>query len=354
MLMDSEKPKYVADFLKVVEEKKGKVALFSHNCPDPDAIGSMMAMQWLFQKLGLESVCFYGGSISHPQNMSMFNLLDLDTTFFAASEYEKHGEFNMHVLVDTVPANAGIADNKIKFDIVIDHHKEVPNGGFNGLFINIKAGSCCGTIYNLIEHLGLAFDDSNDQDCKVATGVMVGVSTDTENLMSDDSTNYEFAAWSKLFDFRNPGILKNIINFERPKLWVDAKADAVKRTKTEDAIGLVGLGVLPEKHRDLLADMADYIVTWEGVDTAVTFAVIDGVRIEGSIRSRNASLMIPQLCKDLGGKHGSGGGKLGKGAYSFNLGGGGLSDDDDEAIRNEWWTLFNKKETARILKILKK
>ena len=347
-------PSYFNSLNKLLSEKKPKkIAIFTHATPDPDAIASIMAFNWAMVKLNPNVECtgFYDGCISHPQNIAMVNLLDPNMR--PVSEFKK-ADFDFFVCVDTVPVNAGLGGNEVNFDLVIDHHKEIPNGGFCGLFVNLKAGSCCGTIYHLISKLGLTFEDDNDNDSKVATAIMVGISTDTENLMSDDATNYEFDAWSNLFEFRNPAILKRIVHFGRPKYWIDHKANAAKNAVVLEGVCVVGIGSITAKHRDMIADMVDEIVTWEDVNTAVAFAIIDGDRIEGSVRSRNASVMVPNLCKELASKYGAGGGKLGKGAYRYSLGGSAIEEEDDEDIKQKTWDLLNDKECRRILKIIKK
>jgi len=70
-----------ADYFNKVEsllKDKNRVALFTHFCPDPDAIGSMMGMEFLCNKLGKGTSLFYTGPISHPQNRAFVNLLDPD------------------------------------------------------------------------------------------------------------------------------------------------------------------------------------------------------------------------------------------------------------------------------------
>jgi len=68
-----------SDFQKLVEERKEQgcpAAIFSHTCPDPDAIASMMGMQWLLQRaFDLDSTLYYAGEVSHPQNGAVVNLL---------------------------------------------------------------------------------------------------------------------------------------------------------------------------------------------------------------------------------------------------------------------------------------
>lgn len=328
-----------------------KSAIFTHPFPDPDAIGSMMGMKWIFSKFGISSDLYYSGAISHPQNRSMVNLLDPELIL---ADSFKCGENNiLKVLVDSVPNNAGIScDSEIIFDLIIDHHKESPVN-FEGMFINLKAGSACATVYELIDKLELSFDEDNQIDAKVATAMMVGITTDTENLMSDDCSDFEFEAWSKLFPFRDSVLLKQIVNFERPKFWIDSKATACSNAVVEESVGVVGMGSIPAKHRDMIADMADEMVTWEDINTAVVFALVEGNRIEGCVRTKASSLSVPALCLELGGKYGKGGGKLGKGAYRYELAGASLDEDDDEEIKQGSWQLFEKKEIKRVFKIIR-
>lgn len=333
----------------LLEKKPRKAAMFTHPTPDPDGIGSMMAMSWLLSHYAIESTGFYCGEVSHPQNMAVVNLLD--PGIYPFSEYTKTtDQYDFKILLDTVPSHAGTGEQKLTFDLIIDHHKD-PTNGYAGLLINLNAGSCCATVYSLIEKLGFQFEDS-DRDKRVVTALMAGISTDTETLMSEETTEYEFRAWQKLFDFRDPEALKKIVNYKRPKFWVNAEAEAVQSTVVTDGVAVVGLGIIPAKHRDCIADMAGRLVTWEEVNTGIVFALVDGNRIEGSVRSTNVSVIVPDLCKKLGGKHGQGGGRRGKGAYRYELAGASVEEEDDEETRLKVWELYQGKEAKRIRRIL--
>lgn len=327
-----------------------RAAIFAHPTPDPDALGSMMGLAWFLRKVfEIEVDCFYDGNISHPQNVAVVNLLDPELKNLEDFNTQSYG---MRLLVDTVPSHAAVGKHTVDFDLVFDHHKETPNGGFRGLFINMKAGSCCATIYQLIKSRGLTFDSGNDRDSKVATAMMVGIATDTENLLSDDTTEFEFEAYWKLFPFRDSDALKKIVNYKRPKSWIEAKAAASRdAVVNDDGVGVVGLGFINSKQRDLIADVADEMCTWAQVETSIAFAVVDGDRIEGSVRSTNPSVSVPTLCKELGMKCGSGGGKLGKGAYRYGLGGVAVDDDDEDDTRVKMWEFIKTKEMRRIVKI---
>ena len=340
------------------EEKKlegKKVAIFTHRSPDPDAIASMMGMQWLLQKkYNCECDLFYEGRISHPQNNAMDNLLDPGMKNIEDA-WEPNDAYALKVVVDTVPQNAGIGENKITFDLVVDHHPDLPTSKFNGFAINLKAGSCAATIFKMMKESGLSFEGDSDQDTKIATALFVGIMTDTENMLSSDTTEHEIDAFKDLCEYRDANVVKQIVCYKRPKFWVTAKAHAADRAYfDEEGYCVVGMGFLPDKHWDLLADQADEMVHWDTVHTSIAFAVVGEDKLVGCVRSSNASITVKEICKKLGGKYGSGGGKQGKGRYSFNLGGLAIDPEEDEEMKEQIWELIKKKEEKRILRILKK
>lgn len=341
--------------LAVADKGTAKVAIFTHPSPDPDAIGSQMALSWLLKKSyeNVEVDCYYDGHVSHPQNQRMCNLLDPELKLYTECS---PNNYDLIVSVDTVPAHAACPENT-SFDLVIDHHKEVPNGGFKGLFLNLKAGSCCATIYQLIKFYGLRFEEDNDADSKVATALLVGIITDTEYQTSDDTTDLEHEAYRGLFDYRNGPALKQITRYKQPREWVQARACVAQKAhdRIRDGVLIHGIGFITGNNRDLIAAVADEMLSWENVETSIAFAVVDGDRIEGSVRSSNAALAVPTLCKELGVQlGGEGGGKLGKGAYYYALGSCSNDSEMDESIKEKFWDFINERELKRLPKIIKK
>jgi nanoRNase/pAp phosphatase (c-di-AMP/oligoRNAs hydrolase) len=130
------------------------------------------------------------------------------------------------------------------------------------------------------------------------------------------------------------------------------KAEGCSEAKINDeGYAVVGLGLIPEKQRDLIADMAEEMVSWASVETAIAFGVVGGDRIEGSVRSLNPSLTVSDFCRKLGGKHGTGGGKHGKGAYRLPLAGFSIDADEEEEDVQEAWESIKKRETKRIFAV---
>lgn len=350
------------EFCELVTGRKSQelpAAIFSHACPDCDAIASMMGVSWILQRaFGIESEMLYAGEISHPQNASMDNLLN--PGLLRVNENYKPDNYSLRILVDTVPTYAGVGqtDARTRFDCVIDHHRDMPGNGFPKLVIHRKVGSCSSVVYDMMKEIvppELWLNEESDIDAKLATALIAGIMVDTQFLMSDDCTELDRRAFNELFELRNPSFLHQIVFFKRRKFWVDRKAQACAAAQVNDqGYAIVGLGLIPEKERDIISDMADEMVTWAAVETAIAFAVVGGERIEASVRSLDASLSIADFCKRLGGRHGTGGGKLGKGAYQLPLAGFSIDPDEDEEDADEAWESIKKREIKRIGRIISK
>lgn len=342
------------ELIKSFEEimsKAKNVAIFSHANLDPDAISSIMAIEFILKnKYNIPSTGFYCGAISHPQNIAMVNLLDPHIK--PIDEYNKD-EYDINVVVDAMPSNAGIKEGT-QVHVVIDHHKDLSKrNDYNNLIINIGAGSAASTCFYIMQQMGITLSEDVDSDANLATALLIGIATDTEDLMSEDATTYEFNAWQYLFGYRIPDVMKKIINFDRPRFWVDAKASAVPDVQIIDGIAVVGMGNIPMSQRDLISDMSQELSTWADVHTSIAFAIVNGDSIEGSVRSSNASISVPNLAKELGIK-GTGGGKLGKGAYKYELGGGSIDEKDTQELKERACKLFQDKEIQRIRRIIGK
>lgn len=351
---------YLQLFKSIIEKHKvkgKKVALFTHSFPDPDAVSSMMGLQFLLKKkYKLESDLFFNGSLSHPQQKAIKTLLDPGLIDVEEKGVYESDHYCLKVLLDTCVDNAGVGPLDVEFDLVIDHHP--PNGSTLCPMINLRAGSCAGTVYHLIKELKVSFDEDEDYDCRVATAIMVGVFNDTDGFVADDTTNYEHEAFAETFPFRVPSAWKQIVKFKMPKSWIVKKAAAAQNASFDDGgegLAIYGMGFLSEDATDLLAITADEMLLMSSVEVAITFAVIDGNRIEGCIRTINPSVSIPEVCHSLGiAKGGGGWGKTWKGRYCYPLGGFSIDPDEDEDINNRTWELIQDRETRRVFRHMQK
>ena len=347
-ITDSDK---LRDFLK-----KGvngsRVAIFTHPTPDPDAIASFVAMRHLLLHCyDLEADCFFDGDVSHPQNKTSVQLLEPDMT--RVSKYVP-ANYDLNILVDTVPTNAGIGDHDIDFDIVIDHHKDLPGDDFKGLLIHHHSGSCAGIIYGLLHDNKVQWDHEDESDAKIATAILVGVITDTDFCTKPDTSHRDFKAQQDMFQYADTDAVRKIVKFNWPMSWVKLMGAAITSHRIEEGVAVVGLGMLGSEQKDAVAAIADLMLTWGNIQTAVAFAMFDGEFISGSVRTHDPTIEVHELCAKLGGQYGTGGGKSFAGGYFKPLGAFEFEYEEDQSVACRWWELQKERESNTIFRLLNK
>lgn len=324
------------------EEYSGKVAIITQFTPDPDAIGSALGLQWILEtKYGLLSSVFCGGDVSHPQNHTALNVLDV--RLYGVNDFDVH-EYDTVVVVDTVPQNTGFEDIVDEFHAVFDHHKFDIELELTDIRNN---GSCCSIIWDYLDHFGVDYE--SERGIVVATALLFGLRNDTDDLLSEDTSELDMKAHSNLMSKIDHKKLQDIIRFPYPSYQYDLKAQAFGNKVVHDSVLISSLGIISSKRRDALPIIADEFIRMEGVETVIVFAIIED-RVEASVRSRNASINVHDFCQRIfgenyaGGKHGAGGAKVPLGFL--------YSQSDDEELRAEICETAQKIIKQRIISFL--
>jgi len=315
-----------------LDSTKDKVAIFMHDTPDPDAMGSASALQWILnKKFKLQSKLFYRGDISHPQNKTMVNILDLRLSKF--EEYVPE-DFVKRIAVDCTESNCPCKEN---IDIVFDHHR----ASSKALLTNIVSlGSTCTLIWELIRYLGIEIEDEMDED--IATALFTGIRTDTQELISENTTDRDFEAFKGISHLINRKKLASIIDYPLPSYFFELEKELNKVDVNEEYVNqridgscFVGcIGITTPNRRDAIPMLSDKIVRMEGIETAVVFGVV-GNNIIASIRSHNTSLDVNSFAQTVFGKN-CAGGKLGSAGASVPLGILSLHDSPDSVKTSIW------------------
>jgi nanoRNase/pAp phosphatase (c-di-AMP/oligoRNAs hydrolase) len=308
----------VNKFDSIFEEfdKEQKVAIITHVNPDPDAIGSAVGTQWLLKKkFGISSDVFYGGTIDSPENKTMVNVLSLSLKTLEEYDSEKYSKI---IVVDCTEQNVGVKE--IDVDIIIDHHRTAPQKDEKEYdLVDIKpVGSCCTLIYDLIEKTGLSFDkESTDNDDIVATAMLLGIRTDTNDLLVNavDLDHHAHQALAKVADSKK---ITDIKNYPLPKWVLELKKEASKHEELIGSVYVTFVGVISSVKRSGLYMVADEMKRYDFITTALVYGIIDG-EIQISVRSKDISLDVDAFCKKILGK-GKAGGKLGIGGGQLDLG----------------------------------
>lgn len=320
-----------------------KVCIVGHPTPDPDSIGSALGLSFLLESLyGIESDLFYCGAISHPQNLTTLNILDIRMKTPDDFDPEK---YSIYITVDTTPQNTGEMGSLVDdWDMVFDHHQ---TEAVAELVDIRKTGSCSSIIWDYLRYFNVDFN--SEKGVIAATALLFGLENDTGGLLKDSTSDLDIEAHSGLIRYIDRKKFHNIVNYPLPPYLFELKALAANNMVNKDSILISYLGIMSEKRRDTLPTIADEFLRMEGVETVVVFCTIDN-HIHASIRSQNSSVNVPQFCERVFGSEYAGG-KMGAGAARVPIGFLHSSEDDSE-LRRELSELAQDIITKRIVKHL--
>jgi len=166
--------------IKQLLGSKKKIVISSHNNPDGDAIGSLLAMHFYLKKKGHTVSSFV------PNNFPGFLawLPDSDKILIyneSAKKVQKHiSEADLIFCLDFNALNrlgpaAEIVERSTAKRIMVDHHVDPVNDDFDYCFSTTKTSSTGELIYDFIDLLG----DTNIIDKKIAEAIYTGIVTDT-------------------------------------------------------------------------------------------------------------------------------------------------------------------------------
>ena len=315
-------------------KKKTKVAILMHENPDPDSIASALGLARVMSHWNKDIKCsfLYSGTISHSQNKTMVNVLNVSLTH--KNEIESLEEFaDIFVTVDVLPERCLPKDIECSF--VVDHHKD------SSVLAKIqdirRVGAASSIVWDYLNEEGIKLDKGNEIDALLATALLIGVKTDTVDLVSDNVTDLDFRAYQSIMGCVDRAKLSAIINYPIPFYQFELRSvlDNKDNYKTDNGVFVGGIGHIAASKRDVLPTLAAERSRLAEIQTAFVFAVIDN-DIHVSIRTINPSVDINSVCHKIFGKSNSGG-KLGAAAAKIPLGFLGLdSSASDEVVEKQW------------------
>jgi nanoRNase/pAp phosphatase (c-di-AMP/oligoRNAs hydrolase) len=297
------------------------LAVVTHDNPDPDAIGSAIALSRIAAAAGCEtSVCYYG-SITHQENRAFVNLLEFDLTNLDADD--DLAEFDGVALVDH--SRPGVNDQlppDLPIDIVIDHHP--PRAPVEAKFVDLRsdAGATSTLLVDYLDKFGIEFDED------VATGLLFGIRVDTQEFTREVS-RADFEAAATLIPHANLGTLERIESPSISPETYETIASAITNRRQEGSVVMSCVGRIGD--RDALAQAADRLLVLDGVTTTVVYGVVDDT-IFVSARSRGTDVDLGETLRDAFSQIGSAGGHADMAGAQVRLGVLEAVEDLDESL----------------------
>jgi nanoRNase/pAp phosphatase (c-di-AMP/oligoRNAs hydrolase) len=317
--------------------------------PDPDAISSALAYREIVRDFDIETDIVYEGMISHPENLALINLLEIDLIRFAPDT--PLGGYDAAIFIDNQGTTTRLAERLREAGVptlaVIDHHD--PQDLLDPIFADVRPVGA--TVTQFAEYLAsgafFQLDRSNDRHVRLATALMHGLHSETSSFIHAQKPEYEAAAF--LSPFVDRDLLERVLCVQKSRGTMSTIQAALGRRIIRGGVSVAGVGFIRWSDRDAIPQAADFLLTEENVHTAVVYGVVssrDGREsITGSLRTNNATLGVDAFLKHALGKR-PGGGHYGGGrarAGGFEIDLGFLADGAvDPEEREAKWSLFDR------------
>jgi nanoRNase/pAp phosphatase (c-di-AMP/oligoRNAs hydrolase) len=333
---------------RVLSEVRGEplVILISGH-PDPDAIGAALAHQRICESLGVGATIAHVHPLSHRENRALVKLLHVDLV--QVSTRADLARFKYLSLVDTTAPEATVElPAELKLLTVVDHHR--PIAPIDAPFVDLRTdlGATCTAYAEYMQHGLVPLTGDRREDVRVATALVFGIQTDTDDFTLASPDDFRAAAYAKTFC--DADLLARVGRRFIGAAAMDVLGRALADLTVVRDFGMAGVGHVSPGDRDAIGAAADFILRREDIDTVLVFGIVDD-RIDGSLRTRSpsvdpASFLQTAFGKDHNGRP-YGGGRADKGGFQIPLGV--LADSDDpEGL----WRIVSRSVISRIARVV--
>lgn len=278
--------------------RPGPFILLPHDNPDPDALASAAALQYLArQMLEKDAIIALGGLVGRAENRAMLRYLNINLQPVADVALTDPGA--VVALVDTQP---GRRNNSLPAGvtpaIVIDHHPAYST--MDGVAFSDLREDYGATSTILTEYL---MDSRVVVESKTATALFYGIMAETQDLGREE-TAADLEACHFLYPYTNKRRLSKIENARVPREYFQVFRDAIEAAVLSER---VVVSVLNEvRYPDMVAEVADFLLRLDTVEWAAAIAYYEGalyVSLRTTQRDANAGELLQAI---LGGEHAGG------------------------------------------------
>jgi nanoRNase/pAp phosphatase (c-di-AMP/oligoRNAs hydrolase) len=279
----------LVEIVKARFESAESVLILLQDDPDPDAIASGLALRQVLGRNKQTAPLGSFGRVTRPENIAMVKLLEIEIDKITKNTIKN---FDRIAVVDLQPPHLSSPPKEI--DLVIDHHPE--QFTYKSYIKDIRP-SYGATSTILLEYL---LCTNNSIGTRLATAMLYGIKSDTFAL-SREVNEWDVQAFSYLYPLANQNLMRRIERPELPPAALDALSLALKNRRVIDKVAFVNLGRV--ERDDLIPQMADFALSFEGIEWAFVSGVYDSnyiisVRNVGYVRA--AGRVLKEAFGDLG------------------------------------------------------
>ncbi|HET7232414.1 MAG TPA: bifunctional oligoribonuclease/PAP phosphatase NrnA [Longimicrobium sp.] len=348
----------VAELARLLEARRGERHVVAiQDFPDPDAISSGMAYRELAGAYGITADIMYEGVISHPENLALINLLEIQVIRWTREvDLERYAAA---VYVDNQGTTTHLAERLKQAGVptlaVVDHHD--PQDVLDPIFSDVRPLGAAATLFAEYLQSGtiLKLEAENPAHARLATALMHGLHSETDGFVRARPPEYQAAGY--LSRFMDSDLLEKVLCVQKSHATLRVIEEALHDRAVRNGFSIAGVGYLRWADRDAIPQAADFLLTEENVHTAVVYGLLSDETgrevISGSLRTNKSTLKVDRFIKDALGEdmrgRPYGGGRSRAGGFEIDCGFL-TGDDDDEQQQELKWQLYDRRIRRKLFR----
>ena len=270
--------------------EKDKIQILLQHDPDPDAIGSALALRELLGRNRATTPIVTFGEVTRPENLAMLRLLDIQIDKITYEEL--HQDRARLALVDVQPPYFEQPLGRV--DLVVDHHPmRTP---FKSRYADLRTpyGATSTIFTGYLRAAGIKPSQ------RLATALLYGIKTDTL-FLERGSHAADLEAFTYLYPLANRALIMKMERPALPREDLEAFGRALTRLQLEDGVAVIHMGEI--RREDVIPQMAELSLQIEGVEWSVVSGLC-GDRVVISVRNvgyvGSAGDVMKRLFDELG------------------------------------------------------
>ncbi len=308
---------------RILSAIDGRLCVFMHDNPDPDALASAVALVRIAERHGVPGAGFYYGEVAHQSNRAFVNVLDLPVTGLSADE--PMPECGGIALVDhSLPSVNDSLPADVVPDLIFDHH--TPSGPVEGRYVDLRetVGATSSIMVEYLRQLELEIEET------LATALLYGIRTDT-NDFARQVAPVDFGAAGYLWHRADHDALDRIANPSLSRDTLGTIGDAIAQREVRGAALSSCVGEITTP--DALAQAADLLLQMDGIDILLVYGIADGT-VHASARARptGQDLDLAEIMRDAFAAIGTAGGHEAMAGAQIPVGMLASTDGEDENV----------------------
>jgi nanoRNase/pAp phosphatase (c-di-AMP/oligoRNAs hydrolase) len=250
------------DRIRSLFQEKDKIHILLQHDPDPDAIGSALALRELLGRNRATTPIVTFGGVTRPENLAMIRLLEIQID--KISYEDLHKDRARLALVDVQPPYFGVSLGRV--DLVVDHHPK--RISFTARFTDLRPHyGATSTIFT--EYLRAAGMEPSQ---RLATALLYGIKSDTL-FLERGSHAADLEAFSFLYPFASKTMITRMERPALPREDLEALGRALNHFHLQDGVAVIHMGEV--KREDVIPQMAEFCLQIEGVEWGIVSGLHD-------------------------------------------------------------------------------